>query len=69
MEKINEEIMDKLKKVCICKAISKAKIKAAIADGADTLEKVQKVTGSGSGGCCGNRCNHKVVEILKEYNK
>jgi len=69
MEKINDEIMDKLKKVCICKAISKAKVKAAIAEGADTLEKVQKATGAGTGGCCGNRCSHKIVEILKEQVK
>ncbi|WP_442945384.1 (2Fe-2S)-binding protein [Oceanirhabdus sp. W0125-5] len=61
--------MDKLKKVCICKAISKAKIKSAIADGADTLEKVQKATGAGTGGCGGNRCTPKILEILKEYDK
>lgn len=61
---LNEEILDKLTKVCICKAISRAKIKEAIRNGADTLEKVQKATGAGSGGCGGRRCTPKIIELL-----
>lgn len=62
---INEEIMDKLTKVCICKAISRATIKKAIKDGAKTVDEVNKATGSGSGGCKGNRCGCKIEELLK----
>jgi NAD(P)H-nitrite reductase large subunit len=63
-DNLNEEILDKLTKVCICKAIPRSKIKEAIRNGADTLEKVQKVTGAGSGGCGGRRCTPKINELL-----
>lgn len=67
---INSEIMDKLTKVCLCKAIPRSTIKKAIRSGARTLIEVQKVTGAGSGGCSGNRCTPKIEEILKqELNK
>lgn len=65
MSDINQEIMDKLTKVCICKGISRATIKKAIKDGADTLEKVQKAVGAGSGSCGGKRCTPKILEILE----
>lgn len=64
-EDLNTEILDKLTKVCICKGISRASIKRAIASGADTLEKVQKATGAGSGSCGGKRCTPKIIELLK----
>lgn len=67
-EKLNEEILDKLTKVCLCKAITKAKIKDAINNGANTLEKVQKSTGAGSGSCKGRRCTPKILEIINEFN-
>ena len=44
-ETIHQDILDKLTKVCLCKAITRASIKKAIANGANTLEKVQKATG------------------------
>ncbi|MCB2295543.1 (2Fe-2S)-binding protein [Clostridium algoriphilum] len=65
-ENINSEIMDKITKVCICKAIPKSTIKKAIKNGSRTVEDVQKVTGAGSGGCCGHRCTPKIEEILKQ---
>ena len=62
---INKEILDKLTKVCLCKAISKATIKKAIHNGANTLEEVQSITGAGSGGCKGHRCTPIIEELLK----
>lgn len=64
-DNVNQEILDKLTKVCICKAISKASIKKIIASGADTLEKVQKECGAGSGPCGGKRCTPKIKELLE----
>lgn len=61
---INEEIMDKLTKVCLCKAIPRSKIKAAIKNGARTVKEVQEATGAGSGGCGGRRCTPKIEELL-----
>lgn len=66
-EKLNAEIMDKLTKVCLCKGIPRSTIKKAILEGADTLEKVQKKTGTGSGGCGGKRCTPKILELLEQY--
>ena len=63
-EHINEEIMDKLKKVCLCKGISRATIKKAINNGATTVVEIQKATGAGSGACGGRRCTPKIEEIL-----
>ena len=61
---INDAIMDKLTKVCLCKGISRATIKQAITNGADTVAKVNKATGSGSGSCGGRRCGPKIQELL-----
>lgn len=65
-ENLNSEIMDKLTKVCLCKGISRATIKKAIAGGADTLPKVQKAVGAGSGPCGGRRCTPKILELLEQ---
>lgn len=62
---VNSEIMDRLTKVCICKAISRASIKKAIQHGARTLLEVQQVTGAGSGPCGGRRCTLKILELLE----
>lgn len=69
MSDLNEEILDKMTKVCICKGISRATIKKAIENGADTIEKVRKATGAGSGPCGGRRCTPKIEELLANYNE
>lgn len=62
----SKEIMDKLTKVCICKSISRAKIKQTITGGANSLEDVQRITGAGSGGCGGRRCTPKIQDLLSK---
>lgn len=69
MSDINQDILDKVTKVCICKAVNKSTMKKVIASGADTLEKVQKATSAGSGNCGGRRCTPKILELLEEYNQ
>lgn len=63
----NEAIMDKLTKVCLCKAISRAAIKKAIEGGAKNVEEVQKKTGAGCGSCKGRRCTPKIEELIRKY--
>jgi bacterioferritin-associated ferredoxin len=63
---INEEILDKLTKVCLCTGISRKAIKNAILNGAKTIEQVQKATGAGSGSCQGKRCIPKILELLEK---
>ncbi|MCX7749904.1 MAG: (2Fe-2S)-binding protein [Clostridia bacterium] len=68
-EKVDQKILDKITKVCICKAIPRSRIKEAIKSGAVTLLEVQQATGAGSGGCKGNRCTPKILDLLKEFNE
>ena len=65
---VNQEIMDKLTKVCICKAINRAKIKDAIRNGAKTIAEVREVTGAGTGSCGGARCVFKIQGLIDQYN-
>ncbi len=68
-KRLLELVLDKQTKVCLCKAIPRSKIKDAISKGADTVEKVQAITGAGSGGCCGRRCTPKIQELIdKQLN-
>ncbi len=61
------EIIDKITKVCICKGIPRSKIKGAIQDGCTTLKEVQQATGAGSGSCSGRRCGPKIIEVLEQH--
>lgn len=67
MNNTNEEIMDKLTKICVCKAVSRYSIKKAIKQGAKTFDDIQKITGAGSGSCSGKRCAYKIQELLDSY--
>ena len=63
-QNLNQEIIDKMTKVCICKGIPRSTMKNAIKNGARNLEQVQKDTGAGSGPCGGRRCTPKILELL-----
>lgn len=67
-EELTQQVMDRLTKVCLCKGISRATIKKAIGEGADTVGKVQKKTGAGSGPCHGKRCTPKIEELIPKEN-
>ncbi len=56
------------KKVCQCNGIKRKTVVDAINAGADTLEKVSKATGTGTGGCHGNRCTPVITELLEELS-
>lgn len=66
MDKIESDVLDKLTKVCICKAITKEKIKEAIKNGAVTVEEVKEKTGATTGCCKGRRCIEKIESLIKE---
>ena len=63
----NAAIMDSITKVCICRAIPRRKIKDAIRNGADTVVKVNEITGSGTGECRGRRCGLKIKGLIDDY--
>ncbi|HEX9060745.1 MAG TPA: (2Fe-2S)-binding protein [Clostridia bacterium] len=65
-QNLNEEIMDKITRVCICKGIPRATMKKAIRNGAKTVVEVQRITGAGGGSCGGKRCTPKIEQLLNE---
>ena len=63
---INEKILDKITKVCVCKAIPRSKIKESIESGAKTVDDVAKATGATKGGCKG--CIPKIQELIEAHS-
>lgn len=64
---LNEQVLDKLTKVCTCRAITRAQIKEAIKAGAHTVEAVAQETGATLGGCKGFRCKEKIQDLIDEH--
>lgn len=62
-------VMDRITKVCICKAIPRSKVKEGIRRGADTVDKVHAAVGTGSGACGGRRCTTKIEALIEEYKE
>jgi bacterioferritin-associated ferredoxin len=61
-----QEIIDGMKTICICKGIKKKVFKQLIANGERTLEGLRKATGAGSGPCGGKRCTPRLLEMLAQ---
>lgn len=62
-----EEIKDKLTKTCPCRQVTRATIKTAISQGADTLEKVKNKTGAMTGSCKGSRCKCAIQNLIDQH--
>lgn len=65
---LNTHVMDKLTKTCPCRCITRATIKQAIAEGANTVEEVSKRTGAGTGSCKGARCKSMIKTLIDQHN-
>lgn len=62
-----QEIIDGLKTICICKGIKKKVFKDLIAEGKTSIEELRKATGAGSGPCGGRRCTPRLNEMLADH--
>ena len=49
--------------VCICKGINLGKVLKGL-PGSETVDDVNKKVGTGTGGCCGERCGPKIKALL-----
>jgi bacterioferritin-associated ferredoxin len=58
-----------MKVVCICKGIKKSVFWKVLDTGVRTKEEVNRLTGSGSGGCQGRRCGPRILEMLRNLVK
>lgn len=63
-----EEIKDRMKKVCICRSISKGTIINAIKEGAVTVQEVKRKTGATGGNCKGVRCTPVINDIIAKIS-
>ena len=66
-EDIRKQWLQQNEKVCICKGIPRKTFIKAINAGALTIQDVNRIVGSGSGDCNGERCGPKIEQLLKEY--
>ena len=64
-----DEILLRMKPGCICKGVKLHVIMQSIADGADSYEKIAKVTGIGHGSCESKRCADKVEKLLVDLRQ
>ena len=63
-----EEIIEGLKVVCICKGIRRRTFLNLIAAGTKTLPELRQATGAGSGPCGGRRCTPRLQELLESLD-
>lgn len=59
-----EEILDGLKPICLCKGIRKKVFLKHLAAGVTTVEDLKKATGAGTGSCGGRRCTPRIAELI-----
>jgi bacterioferritin-associated ferredoxin len=62
-------LLEGMKVVCICKGIKKSVFWKVLDAGVRTKEEVNRLTGSGSGGCQGRRCGPRILEMLRNLAK
>jgi bacterioferritin-associated ferredoxin len=60
-------LLEGMKVVCICKGIKKRIFWKALDDGAQTKDDINRMTGSGSGGCQGRRCGPRILDMLRHH--
>ena len=59
-----QEILDRLKPICLCQGIRKSVFLKHIAAGITTVEGLKKASGAGNGSCEGERCTIRITDML-----
>jgi|TARA_Y100000815_G_scaffold252366_1_gene256504 bacterioferritin-associated ferredoxin len=62
-----KQLLDSIKKVCLCRNIKAGTIMAAIREGSLTFEALRRKIGVGTGNCKAKRCRPKIEERIKDY--
>lgn len=52
--------------ICICKGINLGRVLKGL-PGSESVADVNRKVGTGSGGCCGERCGPKIKALLEKY--
>lgn len=58
-------MLEGMKVVCICKGIKQSVFWRVLDAGAQSTEEINRLTGSGSGGCQGRRCGPRITDLLR----
>jgi len=61
-------LLEGVKVVCICKGIKKSVFWKVLDTGVRTKEEINRITGSGSGGCRGRRCGPCIMDMLRDLS-
>lgn len=64
-----QEIIEGLKALCICKGVKKRVFVDYVANGVRNLEELQLLTEAGTGSCQGKRCTPKIVALLERRKR
>jgi len=68
-ENLKIQWLQQNEKICICKGIPRKCFVNAIKKGASSLQEVNRIVGSGSGDCKGERCGPKIERLLAAYQE
>jgi bacterioferritin-associated ferredoxin len=63
----NKQLLDNLKKVCLCRSIKAGTIMAAIRGGTMTFEALRRELGVGTGNCKAKRCRTKIEDRIQSH--
>jgi bacterioferritin-associated ferredoxin len=66
-EDIKKNWLRQNEKICICRGIPRKRFFDLIKKGASTLEEINRLTGSGSGDCRGERCGPRIKRLLAAH--
>ena len=66
MEK-KQQLLDNLKKVCLCRSIKAGTIMTAIRGGTMTFEALRRELGVGTGNCKAKRCRTKIEDRIQGH--
>ena len=66
-EELKKKWLLQNEKICICKGIPRKSFRDAIKKGASSLQEVNRILGSGSGDCKGERCGPRIEILLAAY--
>ncbi|MBT3921259.1 MAG: (2Fe-2S)-binding protein [Nitrospina sp.] len=62
-----KQLLENLKKVCLCRSIKAGTIMTAIRGGTLSFEALRRELGVGTGNCKAKRCRSKIEERICDY--
>jgi len=68
-QELKKQWLQQNETICICKGIPRKRFVQAMEKGVKTLREINRIVGSGSGDCKGERCGPRIEELLAEHLK